>query len=265
MNARCGSRIFGGLDPKRDLRCLRFTSLKRSVAIALVLSASWGATTSAQDNDFVLNYSDPAGADLALAMLVHAEELPAWVRNAGTASSDEQIGITVQRSAGRLPRYTMSVPHLGGGTGASDTSRVEIGQTIALLRTEAEPSVDTGCGKTGAGTCRLSKTATEIAALLAKGPLSNQRGLKAIMESKGLVLDNHSVRRVVGRVGGDGAVEHVDFIGVVRRHDKTPTTPDGTPNEVLRVYSDGRYEIVERRPDVPVNLRDVKFGFESAQ
>ncbi|WP_333605306.1 hypothetical protein [Novosphingobium sp.] len=206
---------------------------------------------------------------MALAMVLNVDELPTWMRSVGSTAAlrGNPVGVTVQRNADALPQYTMSVPRLGSGVGIARraTPNAVIGNTFALRGLAGRPSASVACGEQNRANCKLSDTASEIALLLSQGASSNQTGLRSFIESKGLVFDSHSVRRVIAGLDAQGGVERVDFVGLVRQANEELSAPDATSSEVLRIHRGGSYEIVKRQQDAPINLRDVKFGFERSQ
>lgn len=243
-----------------------------STAVALCVALGGGHAV-AQDREVILNYSDPHGAALALALVPHVEKFPHWMSEIGdTVGRDKQDVTLILQSgeSGPKSRYILSTPRLGqNARAATQGSTVfelnsAIGKSIEVRGENDKPKVNAVCTEPDkpSDDCKFSRPTTEVVLLLAKSASKNSAGLSTLFNEGNLTFDTRSVKRVVVRFDADGHVEQVDFVGVLRGRQEHLAPPDATSANVLRLHSDGWYEVVRRTPDTRVDLNDINFGFE---
>ena len=232
----------------------------------------------AKDREIALNYVDPRGADLALALASHAEELPSWIRDVGaveTRRARSSVVIALRDVGDRdkaITQYSVSATHLSANARSGRApSNLKLGAASGKP-IEIQPRLETqnqleNCGSDGrvVNDCKISDLATKVVLLQAQGSARKQLELRALVNKHGLLFDSPAAKKIVVRTTAKGELSGVDFIGLLRANNETISAPDATPANILRMFADGRYQIIKRKQDAPVDIRKVKFGYEASK
>jgi hypothetical protein len=241
-----------------------------AILVLAVLGAAGGGLN-AQGRELVLNYQDPHGTALILAIVPHASDVPKWIRDAAFAESGSQLSKFALspsesgNSGQKLPRYVMELPENStmkdaqkapAEIGAQTGPRVEIQPATGSLRSVRE------CGDNARGDtqCKVSNLANDVltAALQNSGQTASFTDLLA---SKNLVMDERAAKRVLVSVDDNDAFQHTDFVGLVRgRNEKLPA-PDAVSAFVIRMDANGTFSVIERRAEA-IDPSSIKFEFE---
>jgi hypothetical protein len=227
----------------------------------------------AQNREVVLNYEDPIGADLIVALAPHAADLSQWAQQFGSPALPGLGSIKAVRQTGvARSQFTAAIPQAdsqvrSGAGSQSLTTKPMSGGSIELRSEGAQPTPSPSCGRSGhvLEDCVLSSTTSEAVRLLAKSGAVDTQSLQALMQSGGIIFDERSVKRVTASIDPMGQLNYVDLIGLLRSERETLSTFDSTSPTVLRIHQDGRLELLRREQDVTINLRDVTFGFERSR
>ncbi|MBY2919646.1 hypothetical protein [Rhizobium leguminosarum] len=86
--------------------------------------------------------------------------------------------------------------------------------------------------------------------------------LDALLTSHRLVRDDEAPKTIIVGLNEKGAIEHVDFVGLVRGQDEALPAPDAVSTFVIRFGVDGKVSVIERKADVSPDVRKMKFSFE---
>ena len=223
----------------------------------------------AQTREILLNQVDPQGAMLALAIVPRASELPSWIRpdnlNNVSVEAKQPSGATgnvSRQSAGSSMKSQFAIKPDAPGSGqrnlklgAASRSSVEISRTddalAAVPACEASPTQQAPCRITD-----LGKAIILAATSHARGKLTS---LTSLIAARGLVLDDRSTKRVVVTVDENNALQHVDFVGLVRSRTEKLDAPDASSAFVVRLGRAGNFSIIERRRDAAIDPSKIKF------
>lgn len=237
------------------------TRLTRVLLLWIIALGSEAA--GAAGREVVLNYADPEGVQLPLSVLEQARHVPAWLRdgvNPSPGAAAAQLALPRGDMAG-VKRYVLSSKNLEIN-GSSDHVMLGSRPSEAV---KIEPSRDPvaawplcGAQPTSSAPCRLSELTRQVVGLATKADAGTDP-LPPLLASHRLVMDDRAAKRVVVAVGGDGAIQHVDFVGVVRGRTESLPAPDAASVFVIRLGAAGTYSVVERRADSEVDPSSLKF------
>lgn len=239
-------------------------------ACTSVLAATPG-TSWAQTREVLLNQIDPQGTTLVLTIVPGASRLPPWLR------PDNLVDVSVEAPQGgggtgqAAPRGNIagiksqfsvkstapdnSRPQLRLGTSASS---VNISGTSKALT--ALPTCE--ANSTPQPSCKISDLGKEIVQAATSHARGKSTSFKALIAARGLVIDTRSAKRVTVTLDDKNALQHVDFVGLVRSKTEKLNAPDASSAFVVRLERSGNFSIVERRQDAAVDPATIKFGEE---
>lgn len=224
----------------------------------------------AQTREILLNQVDPQGAMLALAIVPRASELPSWIRpdnlNNVSVEAKQPSGATSnvsRQSVGSSIKSQFAIKPDAPGSGqrnlklgAASRSSVEISRTDDALA--AVPACEASATQQAAA-CRI----TDLGKAIILAATSHARGkltsLTSLIAARGLVLDDRSTKRVVVTVDENNALQHVDFVGLVRSKTEKLDAPDASSAFVVRLGRAGNFSIIERRRDAAIDPSKIKF------
>ena len=249
-------------------------NMARRLLFVVCISAVVGVPglSQAQTREILLNQVDPQGAMLALAIVPRANELPSWIRpdnlNNVSVEAKQPSAATSnvsRQSAGSSIKSQFAIKPDAPGSGqrnlklgAASRSSVEISRTddalAAVPACEASPTPQAACRITD-----LGKAIILAATSHARGKLTS---LTSLIAARGLVLDDRSTKRVVVTVDENNALQHVDFVGLVRSKTEKLDAPDASSAFVVRLGRAGNFSIIERRRDAAIDPSKIKFAGE---
>lgn len=225
----------------------------------------------ADSREVVLNYADPHGLALTLAILPYSEQLPAWMRDerkSGTGGDDIGPIVLAAGDGGEYTRYLFSFQAADKSNSAAGTSEAKIdlglGQTVEVQQsTEALPNVPV-CEPIPHPQlpCRISDLSRDLAAIELRYADSLSTELRNLIAANNLVMDEQATKRVVAVVDDGNLIQYADFVGLVRGKDEILPAPDAASVFVVRLSQGGELSIVERKRDSTVGASDFKFAFE---
>lgn len=117
--------------------------------------------------------------------------------------------------------------------------------------------------RTAAGklvSCLPSDITTKALTLLVDSDLRSS--LDALIAAEGLSWDHEALKTMIVGVSGEDQVDHVDFVGLVRKENEALSAPDAVSRFVIRLRTDGTQSIVERAADDALDVNAIKFSFE---
>lgn len=228
----------------------------------------------AEGRELVLNYKDPHGATLLLAVVPNAGGLPKWLRGATTAKGAgnkvSEFALSPDGASGKaekLSRYVLELPSQATEKmdrvapvkiGPANGPQVEVQPTNNSLRSVPECGTDA----VGHDPCKVSSLTNEVLATALQQSRDGANGFAHLLASKNLVMDDRAAKRVIVTLNDQDVVEHTDFVGLVRGRDESLPAPDAVSAFVVRMNADGGLSIVERRAEA-VDPNAIKFGYES--
>jgi hypothetical protein len=238
-------------------------------AVCISAVAGIPGLSQAQTREILLNQIDPQGATLALAIVPRASELPSWIQrnNLNNVSVEMKQGSGVAGTAsGRSARPSITSqfaikPNARDGgerrlrLGATSGPSVEISRTDDALA--ALPGCETS--PTGQAPCRITDLGKEVVLAVTSHARARSTSLASLIAARGLVTDERSARRVVVTVGDNNALQHVDFVGLIRSRTEKLGAPDASSVFVVRLGRAGNFSIIERRQDAAVDPSKIKF------
>jgi len=223
----------------------------------------------AEGRNLVLNYQDPHGTALLLAIVPNVGQLPNWLgpstaKDAGDKVSEFALSPSGNSALGeKLTRYVFELPSQASGK-MDRVGSMEVGP-VNGPRVEIQPSggslgsmPECGTGAVVREPCRVSSLANGV---LATALQQTGDSFAALLASNNLVMDDRAAKRVVVTVDDQDAVEHTDFVGLVRGRNENLPAPDAVSAFVVRMNADGRLSIVERRAET-LDPNAIKFGHE---
>jgi hypothetical protein len=246
--------------------------MTRKLFFAVFISALAGVPglAQAQTREILLNQVDPQAAMLALAIVPRANELPSWIQHDSLNSvsvevSSDATANAAGRSAdsGIKSQFSVKPNAPGDGQrqlrlGATPSSSVDIARTDDALATlpvcEASPIQQ--------APCRITDLGKEIILAATSHARARSASLASLIEARGLIADDRSTRRVVVTVDDKNAMQHVDFVGLVRSRTEKLDAPDASSAFVIRLGRGGDFSIIERRQDAAIDPSTIKFGEE---
>jgi len=225
----------------------------------------------AQSREIILNHVDPQGTLLALAIVPQANQLPVWMREETTSGTKTEIGqfaLAAKSAPGSAEHRTLYLFSSRRSTtdGPREPLKLDsgLGQRIEIQQTTdplsklpiCEPHLDQQ------STCRVSDLTRDVLALAVRHASNTSGGLGALLASRGLVTDNQAAKRVIVSFNDENALQHIDFVGIVRGKDEKLVAPDAVSVFVVRLNSNGVFSIIERRQDSGVDAGSIKFEGE---
>ncbi|RWQ31716.1 MAG: hypothetical protein EOS21_31805 [Mesorhizobium sp.] len=240
---------------------------------ALVLSFA-ASIAAAENREVVINYEDPHGVALALAILPHSEQLPPWMQaeaKSGTGNNIGQIALTAgsdDGDGGQHTKYLFAFQSGDKSGGAAGTSELKLdlgrGQDVEVqLSSDALPDLPV-CEPTPNPQlpCRISDLSRDLLAVELRHASNLAGNLRNLMTAHGLVMDDLAAKRILAVLDTGNSIQHVDFVGLVRGKDEILSAPDAASVFVVRLRRNGELSIVERNRDSNVGASDFKFSFE---
>ena len=246
--------------------------MRRFLSVFPIVLIGFGSCeAAAQSREMVLNYIDPNGMPLALAIVPQADQLPLWMREETTTGAKTEIGQfalsakSAPGSAKRSTQYLFSSKASATG-GSSEPLKLDAGpgQAVEIQSTAdplsklplCEPRLEQQ------SPCRVSDLTRDVLAAAVRHANNPSGGLGSLLASKGLVTDDQAAKRVVVSLNAENTLQHVDFVGVVRGKDEKLPAPDAVSVFVVRLNSNGEFSIFERRQDSGVDAGSIKFTGE---
>lgn len=223
----------------------------------------------AGSREVVINYADPHGLALTLAILPYSEQLPAWIRVEGRSGTGDDIGpIALAGGGGKQTRYMFSLQPADKSSSAASTPEAKIdlglGQAIEVQQSsEALPNLPV-CEPIPNPQlpCRISDLSRDLAAIELRNADSLSTELRNLITANNLVMDEQAAKRIVAVVDDGNLIQYADFVGLVRGKDEILPAPDAASVFVVRLSQGGELSIVERKRDSKVDASDFKFAFE---
>lgn len=247
--------------------------MHRLTALSIVTTLGiFGINRPVEGRELVLNYLDPHGAVLLLAVVPNVGGLPNWLKEPSAKAAEKEFSkfaLSPSANSGigeKLARYVLEFP----STAADEVTRVppvEVGPEHGP-RIEIEPTVDLGlvpeCGTDALphDQCRMSSLANEVLSTALQQSHNTVNDFDSLLASKNLMMDDRAAKRVLVTVDDRDVVEYTDFVGLVRGRDESLPAPDAVSVFVIRMNAAGGFSVVERHSDA-VDLNSIKFEFES--
>jgi hypothetical protein len=222
----------------------------------------------AQSREIILNYVDPPGTLLALAIVPQADQIPSWMREttlSGTKTGIGQFALAPKSAAGGAEPSTLYLFSSKQSTtdGPREPLKLDpgFGRAVEIQQTndplvelpQCEPSIEQQAS------CRVSDLTGDVLAVAVRGADNPSGGLGTLLASRGLVTDSWAAKRVIVSLNAENALQHIDFVGIVRGKDEKLVAPDATSVFVVRLNSNGIFSIVERSQDGDVDVDSIKF------
>jgi hypothetical protein len=238
---------------------------------SVVLIGFGSCEAAAQSREMVLNYVDPSGTPLALAIVPQADQLPQWMREETTTGAKTEIGqfaLSEQSAPGSAKRSTQYLfsSKRSATAAASGPLKLDLGLDQAVeIQSTSDPLVKLPlCEPRLAqqSPCRVSDLTRDVLAAAVRHANNPSGGLGTLLASRGLVRDDQAEKRVVVSLNAEKTLQHVDFVGVVRGKDEKLPAPDAVSVFVVRLNSNGVFSIFERRQDSGVDAASFKFTGE---
>jgi hypothetical protein len=227
-------------------------------------------SAAAGSREVVINYADPHGLALTLAILPFSDQLPAWMTVEGKSGTGDDIGpiALAAGGGGEHTRYLFSLQPADKPSSAAGTSEAKIdlglGQTVEVKQSSETLPILPVCEPIPHPQlpCRISDLSRDLAAIELRHADSLSTELRNLITANNLVVDDQAAKRVVAVVDGGNHIQYADFIGVVRGKDEILPAPDAASVFVVRLSKGGELSIVERKRDSTVGASDFKFAFE---
>ncbi|TBC25597.1 hypothetical protein ELH33_33005 (plasmid) [Rhizobium ruizarguesonis] len=217
--------------------------------------------------ELILNYQDPHGAALLLAIIPSAGDLPDWLEAAkGAGNKVSEFALSPSESSGmaeKRSRYILELPSQATDKmapvdiGPTNGPRVEIQPINGSLR----PMPECGTNSVGREPCKVSSLANEVVATALQQSRDESNGFADLLASKNLVMDDRASKRVIVTLDNQDVVEHTDFVGLVRGRDESLPAPDAVSTFVVRMNAEGGLSIVERHAEA-VDPNSIEFEYE---
>ena len=216
----------------------------------------------AQSREVILNYVDPQGMLLTLAIVPQANQLPLWLREETTSSTKGEMGqfaLSAKGAAGSAERSTLYL--LSSKRSTTDGPREPLkldpglGQPVEIQQTTdplinlpvCEPRLEQQ------SPCRVSDVTRDVLAVAVRNANSSSDGLSTLLASRGLITDNRAAKRVIVSLSAENTLQYIDFVGIVRGKDEKLLAPDAVSVFVVRLNSNGEFSVIERRQDSGVD------------
>ncbi|MGR9327458.1 hypothetical protein ACU8OT_29375 (plasmid) [Rhizobium leguminosarum] len=231
-----------------------------------------GLCRAVEGRELVLNYQDPHGATLLLAIVPNAGDIPDWLgatTATGAGNKVSEFALSPSGTSGideKLSRYVLELPSQATDKmdhvapveiGPENGPRVEIQPIDGSLR----PMPQCGSESVGRDPCKVSNLANEVVATALQQTRGGANDFADLLSSKNLVMDDRAAKRVIVTLDDQDVVEHTDFVGLVRGRDESLPAPDAVSAFVVRMNADGGLSIVERRAEA-VDPNAIKFEYE---
>lgn len=225
-----------------------------------------------EGRELVLNYQDPHGTALLLAVVPNVGGLPNWLKERSAKAAGKEFSkfaLSPSANSGigeKHSRYVLELPSNATDTmdrvapvevGPENGPRVEIQPTAGSLRSVPECGTDTLRNDQ----CKISSLANEVLAMVLQQSRDKGNGFADLLASKNLVMDDRAAKRVLVTVDDRDAVEHTDFVGLVRGRDESLPAPDAVSAFVVRMNAKGGFSIIERHADA-IDPNSIKFEYE---
>lgn len=243
-----------------------------TVSIALILVS--GGLSTVDGRELVLNYHDPQGTALLLAVVPNAGDLPKWLIETATKNEGNKFSKFAVSPAPRMDRKDSNTRYVlerlsgaGGETGTDAQIEIgdEHGSRVEIMLGDVSVRSLPPCGTVpfAPDLCKISSVASEALMTALQQTQTQTQSFASLLASNDLVIDDRAAKRVVLTVNDREIVEHTDFIGLVRGRNESLPAPDAVSAFIIRMDTSGGLSIVERQAD-PIDPTTIKFGYESS-